>query len=91
VGKQIFGFPSTTVSGVKAISLLHAHGFSVMVNTARSITETKAYCQAYGFVGGVADYGGVIWDALSGQERVLVSQESLDARPDESSGFRHLR
>jgi len=78
VDKQIFGYPSTTVSGIKAISLLHAHGFSVMANTARSIAETKAYCQAYGFVGGVADYGGIIWDALSGQERVLVSQESLD-------------
>ena len=76
--KQIFGFPSTTAAGIRAVSLLHAHDVAVAVNTARTASEVKEYCSAYGFVGGVADYGGMIWDAVAGQERVLVSAESLD-------------
>src|SRR5206468_4173960 len=55
--KQIFGFPSTTAAGVRAVSLLHAHDVAVAVNTARTPSEVKEYCSAYGFVGGVADYG----------------------------------
>jgi len=75
--RMVFGFPSTTAAGIKAISLLHAHGFAIAVNTARAVREVKQYCRAYGLAGGVAEYGSVIWDAVSEQERVLVSAESL--------------
>ena len=75
--KQIFGFPSTTAAGIHALSLLHAHDMAVAVNTARTVFEVKEFCNAYGFVGGVAEYGSVVWDAVSGQEQVLVSIESL--------------
>ena len=75
--KQIFGFPSTTVAGIRAVSLLHAHDVAVAVNTARTVSEVKEYCRAYGFAGGVAEYAGVAWDAVGGRERVLVSDESL--------------
>jgi hydroxymethylpyrimidine pyrophosphatase-like HAD family hydrolase len=76
--KQIFGFPSTTAAGIRAVSLLHAHDFAIAVNTARSVSEVKEYCSAYGFAGGVAEYGGIIWDAVGSRERVLVSHESRD-------------
>ena len=59
------------------MSLLHAHGFAVAVNTARTLQEVKQYCRAYGLAGGVAEYGGVLWDALTDREKVLVSSESL--------------
>jgi hydroxymethylpyrimidine pyrophosphatase-like HAD family hydrolase len=75
--KQIFGFPSTTAAGIRAVSLLHAHDVAVAVNTARTVPEVKEYCSAYGFAGGVAEYGGAAWDAVRGRERVLVSDESL--------------
>ena len=75
--RMVFGFPSSTAAGIKALSLLHAHGFAIAVNTARAQREVKQYCRAYGFAGGVAEYGSVIWDAVSEQERVLVSAESL--------------
>src|SRR3989475_435689 len=75
--KQIFGFPSTTAAGLRALSLLHAHDVAVAVNTARTLWEVKEYCRAYGFVGGVAEYGAVAWDAVGGREQVLVSSESL--------------
>jgi len=76
--KQVFGFPSTSSDGIKALSLLASHGRTVALNTARSVSEMKEYCKAYGFVGGVAEYGGFAWNAISGREQVLVSPESLD-------------
>ena len=75
--KQIFGFPSTSAAGLRALSLLHAHDVAVAVDTARTLGEVKEYCRAYGFVGGVAEYGAVAWDAVDGREQVLVSSESL--------------
>ena len=75
--KQVFGFPSTTIAGVQAISLLHSHGYSIAINTARSVPEVMDYCNSYGFVGGVAEYGAYVWDALSGREKVLISSDSL--------------
>jgi hydroxymethylpyrimidine pyrophosphatase-like HAD family hydrolase len=77
IDKQVFGFPSTTMAGIQAISLLHKHGFVIALNTARSIQEVKEYCRAYGFTGGVAEYGAHVWDAVNDAERVLVSEESL--------------
>jgi hydroxymethylpyrimidine pyrophosphatase-like HAD family hydrolase/orotate phosphoribosyltransferase len=73
----IFEFPSTTAAGIKAVSLLHDHNFSVAVDTARSVTEVQEYCKAYGFVGGVAEYGSALWDAVRNREFVLVSSETL--------------
>jgi hydroxymethylpyrimidine pyrophosphatase-like HAD family hydrolase len=78
IDKQFFGFPSTTFAGIQAISLLHRSGFAIALDTARSIDEVKEYCRAYGCVGGVAECGAYAWDAISGRERVLVSDESLE-------------
>jgi len=75
--RRIFGFPGTTAAGIEALALLHAHEFAVAVNTARSALEVKEYCRAYGFVGGVAEYGAYVWDAVNNRERVLASPESL--------------
>jgi hydroxymethylpyrimidine pyrophosphatase-like HAD family hydrolase len=74
---RIFEFPSATASSMRAVALLHAHDFAVSVNTARSIGEVQEYCEAYGFVGGVAEYGSAIWDAVTKRASVLVSPESL--------------
>jgi hydroxymethylpyrimidine pyrophosphatase-like HAD family hydrolase len=75
--KQIFGFPSTTAAGIRALWTLASHGIDVALNTAKSVYELKEYAKAYGFVGGVAEYGSFVWDAVSGRERVLVGPESL--------------
>lgn len=75
--RNVFGFQSTTAAGIQAISLLHAHGFSLALNTARTIREVQEYGDAYGFLGGVAEYGSALWDAVSRRERVLLSAESL--------------
>ena len=75
--RHVFGFPSTSAAGIQAVSLLHAHDFGIAVDTARSISQVKEYCRAYGFAGGVAEYGSCVWDAVKGREKVLVSAESL--------------
>jgi hydroxymethylpyrimidine pyrophosphatase-like HAD family hydrolase/adenine/guanine phosphoribosyltransferase-like PRPP-binding protein len=74
--KGVIGFPSTSAAGLRALSLLHAHDIAITLNTARTLAEVKEYCRAYGFVGGVAEYGAIVWDALSGRERILVTPES---------------
>ena len=73
----VFGFPSTSAAGIRAISLLHSHNYVVALNTARCASELKEYCRNYGFVGGVGEYGSVLWDEVAQQERVLVSSEAL--------------
>ncbi len=88
--KQIFGFPSTTAAGIRAVALLHAHDVAVAVDTARMLSEVKEYCTAYGFVGGVAEYGSVVWDAVSGRERVLVTGASLEQLKRVRSALRQI-
>lgn len=85
--RMVFGFPSTTAAGIEAISLLHSHGFAIAANTARTLQEVKQYCASYGFVGGVAEYGAVCWDALTDREIVLVSDESREQLDDVRKAF----
>jgi hydroxymethylpyrimidine pyrophosphatase-like HAD family hydrolase len=87
---RIFGFPSTTLSGMQAIALMHAHGLAVSVNSARSIGEVQEYCQAYGFLGGVAEYGSALWDAVTNRELVLVSPEALSELEKVKVGLRNI-
>ncbi len=77
IDRRLFGFPLTTPAGVEALSLLHRSGCCLTLNTARSVDEVKAYCEAYSLAGGVAEYGAYMWDALSGQGRVLISPEAV--------------
>ena len=77
VDRSLFPFPSTTPAGIRAISLLHSHGFTLVTNTARSLPQVKEYCDAYGFAGGIAEYGSVLWDAVTSREKILVNHESL--------------
>jgi hydroxymethylpyrimidine pyrophosphatase-like HAD family hydrolase len=71
-----FGFPCTTADGMEAIALLATHGFCVALNTARSVSEVKTYCEAYGFAGGVAEYGGFMWDAVRKRGQSLLSEDA---------------
>jgi HAD superfamily hydrolase (TIGR01484 family) len=75
--RRVFSFPSTTAAGIDALGLLHAHRCAVAVDTARSVAEVKEYCSAYGLVGGVAEYGGYVWDAVRERGQSLVRPESM--------------
>ena len=75
IDRRLFGFPTTTPAGVEALALLNAH-CSVALDTARSIAEVKAYCEAYKLAGGVAEHGSYIWDAVNKRGRALISAEA---------------
>src|SRR4029077_9556312 len=66
------------------------HGFAIAANTARTLREVKQYCRAYGFAGGVAEYGSVIWDGVTKQERVLVTAESMRQFEQAQSALRGI-
>ena len=75
--RRLFGFPTTTAAGIEALSLLHAKDFSVAVNTARSVSEVKAYCEAYSLAGGIAEHGSYAWDAVNQRGRILISSQAV--------------
>jgi hydroxymethylpyrimidine pyrophosphatase-like HAD family hydrolase len=86
--RRLFGFPCITAAGMEALSLLSAHNVSVALNTARSVTEVKDYCDAYSLAGGVAEHGSYLWDAVGQRGQVLISAEAM-RQLDELR--RHLR
>jgi hydroxymethylpyrimidine pyrophosphatase-like HAD family hydrolase len=77
IDRHLFRFPTTTQDGLRALSLLKAHGLPVYLNTARSCHDVREYCAAYGLAGGVAESGSCLWDAIAGRERVLVDPAAL--------------
>jgi hydroxymethylpyrimidine pyrophosphatase-like HAD family hydrolase/hypoxanthine phosphoribosyltransferase len=88
--RMVFGFPSTTAAGIKALSLLACHGFTVALNTARTLREVKEYCHAYGLAGGVAEYGGVAWDYVQNRQVSLVDAESMRELEEARGALRRI-
>ena len=77
IDRRLFGFPMTSAAGLEALALLRRHGVSVALNSARSLGEVKDYCAAYGFAGGVAEYGACLWDATKSISRPLISDQAF--------------
>jgi hydroxymethylpyrimidine pyrophosphatase-like HAD family hydrolase len=77
IDRRVFGFPCTTTAGMKALSLLSTHGYSIALNTARSVTEVMEYCEAYGLAGGVAEHGAYMWDAVAQAGQPLVDEDTM--------------
>lgn len=70
-------FQHTTPAGLESLSLLRAGGYSVVLNTARSVEQVKNYCTIYSLPGGVAEYGSVFFDAVTGNEIPLVDAQAM--------------
>ena len=75
---EIFGFPHTTHSGLLALRLLQSHGFSIVLNTGRSVEHVRNYCQTYDLPGGLAEFGNVFWDAVRKRELPLIDAEAAE-------------
>jgi len=75
---EVLGFPHTTPSGMYAISLLQSQDYSVVLNTGRCVEHVRNYCRAYGFPGGIGEYGSVFFDAVENKEIPLIDSECLD-------------
>jgi len=75
---DVFGFPQATASSLIALARLKSHEFSVILNTARSVTDVRQYCEAYGLPGGVSESGCLFVDALAHSEISLVDPEAAE-------------
>jgi hydroxymethylpyrimidine pyrophosphatase-like HAD family hydrolase len=75
---NVYGFPQATTSSLIALARLQSHGFSVFLNTARSVTDVRQYCEAYGLPGGVAESGCIFVDALTQSEISLIEPEAAE-------------
>ena len=78
VDRRVLGFPTTSAAGVSALASLHARGFAIAIDTARPAHQVRDYCDAYGFVGGVAECGGYIWDATAQRGRRLIDDVTYE-------------
>jgi|GEM_PF-783272 len=73
---------ATSPAGALALRALARHGYRPVIATGRSLDEVRERCQAYRLAGGMGEYGAVIYNALTGETRVLLStdeQADLDA------------
>ena len=84
---SFFGFAHTTWSGVRALRLLASAGFSVVLNTARSLEHVREYCDAYQLPGGIAELGSVFWDATQRQSVLLVDPQAAEQIDRASEAF----
>ncbi len=75
---EVLGFPHTTTSGLAALALLRAQGFSVVVHTGRSIADVRGYCCDYSLPGGVAEVGSVFFDAVAGRVVPLIDDQAAE-------------
>jgi hydroxymethylpyrimidine pyrophosphatase-like HAD family hydrolase len=75
---DVFDFPQATSSSLIALVRLQRHGFSVILNTARSVTDVKQYCEAYGLQGGIAESGCIFVDVITQNEIPLIEPEAAE-------------
>jgi len=78
---EALGFTHTSTSGLAALALLRAHGFSVIVHTGRSVEDVRSYCRDYALPGGVAELGSVFVDAVAHREVPLVDDQATEQLP----------
>lgn len=62
-----------------SLRALRRHGFRAVLATGRSLGEVSDRCLAYGRVGGVAEYGGVVYDATRDESEVLLDDAAHSA------------
>ncbi len=68
------GFTATTPAGTQALRSLACHGYTPVLVTGRSLDEVVERCAAFHLAGGVAEYGAVAYDHVTGRTSVLLSE-----------------
>jgi hydroxymethylpyrimidine pyrophosphatase-like HAD family hydrolase len=67
------GFPALSPASALALRALHRHGYRPVLVSGRSLAEIEERCAAYHLPGGVGEYGGVIYNHLTGEVIPLLS------------------
>jgi hydroxymethylpyrimidine pyrophosphatase-like HAD family hydrolase/adenine/guanine phosphoribosyltransferase-like PRPP-binding protein len=76
--QELMGFPHATESGLQSLKLLQSNGYSVVLNTGRSVEHVRRYCRTYGLPGGVAEFGSVFVDAVEQKELPLITNPGAE-------------
>ncbi len=71
-----FYFPHTTPTGMLALRRLQAGGYSVVLNSGRSMKHIRNYCSSYSLCGGIAEYACSFFDAVANKEYSLVPERA---------------
>jgi hydroxymethylpyrimidine pyrophosphatase-like HAD family hydrolase len=66
------GFSATTPAGATALRALTLHGYRPVLVTGRCLDDVRDRCLHYHLAGGVAEYGAMVYDHLTGQVRCLL-------------------
>ncbi|HEX2914126.1 MAG TPA: hypothetical protein VH186_25215, partial [Chloroflexia bacterium] len=69
-----FGFPALSPASASALRALIRHGYRPVLVTGRSLAEVRERCYNYRLSGGVAEYGGVIYNHRTGETHELLNE-----------------
>jgi hydroxymethylpyrimidine pyrophosphatase-like HAD family hydrolase len=72
------GFPVVTPTAVGALRALAHHGFRPVPVTGRSLEEVRDRCATLGLAGGVAEYGAVALDHVTGRTEQVVGDDDRE-------------
>ncbi len=70
--------PTIGPDGALALRALRRHGFRPVLVTGRSLPELIERCDAYGLAGGVAAYGGAVYEAANGTTATLLGADDVE-------------
>jgi len=73
------GAPTMTPASAAGLRAMRAHGFRPLLATGRGFSELQDRCLRYGLLGGVAEYGGVVYDRGRAVIRELVDDQDVAA------------
>ena len=68
------GFPGLSPASATALRALVRHGYQPVLATGRSLPEVMERCSTYPLSGGVAEYGAVIFNPVTGQVQNLLTE-----------------
>ena len=84
------GFPGISPAGALTLRALARHGYRPVLVSGRSVDEIRDRCRAYRLVGGVAEYGAIVYDHRSQSTYALLDGPQrlhLDRIREALSGF----
>jgi len=76
---NLLGFPSLSPSSAMALRALKQHAYRPVLATGRSLKDVRERCEAYGLPGGVAEYGAVVYNHLTGETTSLLTAHQAAA------------
>jgi hydroxymethylpyrimidine pyrophosphatase-like HAD family hydrolase len=76
---NILGFPSLSPDSAMALRALKQHAYRPVLATGRSLNDVKERCRIYRLPGGVAEYGAVVHNQLTGETFSLLTEHHIAA------------